>query len=161
MDMESGKQQLISCIKKYQYIIGVILVGVFLMLVPQKEEQSLNLPAETEQTILPDLELELSVILSQISGVGKTEVLLTEASGSDTIYQTDATQNQSNLDTVIITDKNREETGLVKQVLPPVYRGALVVCQGADSASVRLSVVEAVKSVTGLSSDCITVLKMK
>lgn len=158
--MESGNQQLISFLKKYQYVVWLILLGVFLMLIPQKAEpQPVQLPSE--ENLIPDLELELSTVLSQISGVGKAEVLLTEASGSKTIYQTDAGQNQSNLDTVIITDRNREETGLVKQILPPEYRGALIVCQGADSASVRLSVIEAVKSVTGLSSDCITVLKMK
>lgn len=160
MDMESGKQQLITFLKKYQYVLLVVLLGVFLMLLPQNaKEQQLQLPSE--ETISPDLEMELSAMLSQISGVGKAEVLLTEASGSDTIYQMDTAQNQGNLDTVIVTDGNREEYGLVKQVLPPVYRGALVVCQGADSASVRLCVVDAVKSVTGLSSDCITVLKMK
>ena len=108
-----------------------------------------------------DLQKKLSTILSQISGVGKVEILLTEAIGSDTIYQMDTRQNLGDADTVIVMDRNREETGLVKQILPPVYRGAVVVCQGADSASVRLSVVDAVKSVTGLSSDCITVLKMK
>lgn len=160
MDMESGKQQLIGWMKKYQYVLLVVLVGVFLMIMPSKAEEPQGI-LSSEETVLPDLELELSVILSQISGVGKAEVLLTEASGSDTIYQIDASQNHSNSDTVIVTDRNREETGLIKQVLPPVYRGALVVCQGADNAHVRLSVVDAVKSVTGLSSDCITVLKMK
>ena len=159
MDIVSGKHQFINHIKKYQYVLMIVLIGVFLMLIPQKEEQPAII-SETENSI-PNLEKELSVILSQIAGVGKTEVLLTEASGSNTIYQIDAAQNQSNLDTVIVTDRNREETGLVKQILPPVYRGALIVCQGADKASVRLSVVEAVRSVTGLTSDCITVLKMK
>ena len=159
MDMVSGKQHLINYIKKYQYVLIIFLIGVSLMLLPQKEEQAMISPSEKDS--LPELEDELTIILSQIAGVGLTEVLLTEASGSDIIYQIDAAQNQSNLDTVIITDKNREETGLIKQVLPPKYRGALIVCQGADSAAVRLSVVEAVKSVTGLSSDCITVLKMK
>jgi stage III sporulation protein AG len=72
----------------------------------------------------------------------------------------DTGQNQSHADTVIVMDGNREETGLVKQVLPPVYRGAVIACQGADSANIRLAIVEAVKSVTGLSSDRITVLKM-
>jgi stage III sporulation protein AG len=105
--------------------------------------------------------MQLAAILGQISGVGRVEVLLTEAAGADTVYQVDTRQNQANADTVIITDRNREETGLVKQIFPPVYRGAVVVCQGADSAGVRLNVVDAVKSVTGLSSDCITVLKMK
>lgn len=160
MDMESGKQQFIASLKKYQYFFLVILVGVFLMLLPEKAEEP-QLEIAPEETSCPDLEQELSLILSCISGVGKAEVLLTEASGSDTIYQMDAGQNQSNLDTVIVMDGNRVETGLVKQVMPPVYKGAVIVCQGADSASVRLSVLEAVKSVTGLSSDCITVLKMK
>ena len=160
MDMESGKQQLISSIKKYQYVFLVVLVGVFLMMVPQNRPKSqTQIPAD--HTYEPALEEKLADLLAQISGVGKAEVLLTEASGSDTIYQMDTGQNQSNLDTVIVTDGNREEVGLIKQILPPKYRGAVVVCQGADSAAVRLSVVEAVKSVTGLSSDCITVLKMK
>ena len=160
MDMESGKEQIIRSVKKYQYVLWVVLLGIFLMLLPQKQESpGQEIPAETEAALT--LEEELSAMLSKISGVGKAEVLLTELSGSSTIYQTDTTQNQGNSDTVIVMDRNREEQGLVKQVLPPVYKGALVVCQGADSASVRLSVVDAVKSVTGLSSDCITVLKMK
>ena len=160
MDMESGKQQFITVIKKYQYVLFVVLLGVFLMMIPQKAKES-QPTAQTEQTKESDLQKKLSTILSQISGVGKVEVLLTEAIGSDTIYQMDTRQNLGDADTVIVMDRNREETGLVKQILPPVYRGAVVVCQGADSASVRLSVVDAVKSVTGLSSDCITVLKMK
>lgn len=160
MDMESGKEQIIRSVKKYQYVLWAVLLGIFLMLLPQKQESpEREIPAQTEAALT--LEEELSVILSKISGVGKAEVLLTELSGSSTIYQTDTTQNQGNSDTVIVMDRNREEQGLVKQVLPPVYKGALVVCQGADSASVRLKVVDAVKSVTGLSSDCITVLKMK
>ena len=64
-------------------------------------------------------------------------------------------------DTVLISDGNREENGLVRQTIPPVYRGAIIVCQGGNDAKVRLSIVEAVMSVTGLRSDCITVLKMK
>ena len=160
MDMESGRQRPIAALQKYRYVLLIVLIGVFLMLIPQpREEPPVSVPEE--QTAQPDLETELALILSRISGVGKAAVLLTEASGSDTVYQTDTAQNRGNQDTVIVTDENREEKGLVKQVLPPVYRGAVVVCQGADSASVRLNVVAAVKSVTGLSADRITVLKMK
>lgn len=160
MDMESGKQQFITVIKKYQYVLLVILIGVFLMLLPANAKEA-EMTTQISEELSRDLEDELSEILSQISGVGKTEVLLTELSGSNTIYQMDTSQSQHNTDTVVIRTQTRDETGLVKQVLPPVYKGAIVVCQGADSANVRLSVVEAVKSVTGLSSACITVLKMK
>ena len=160
MDLETGKQQFITFVKKYQYVLLVVLVGVVLMLIPQSPRESQTV-TQTEEVVEADLQMQLAAILGQISGVGRVEVLLTEAAGADTVYQVDTRQNQANADTVIITDRNREETGLVKRILPPVYRGAVVVCQGADSAGVRLNVVDAVKSVTGLSSDCITVLKMK
>ena len=39
--------------------------------------------------------------------------------------------------------------------------GALVVCDGADSASVRLAIIQAVSSLTGLGSNKIAVVKMK
>jgi hypothetical protein len=39
--------------------------------------------------------------------------------------------------------------------------GAVIVCQGADKPVVRLAIVEAVADATGLSTDTITVLKMK
>lgn len=160
MDMESGKQQLVIAIKKYQYILLIVLIGVFLMLLPsytKETEQSVSAATVLSQ----DLEEQLKEILTQISGVGKAEVLLTEMTGSETIYQVNTRQDHNNTDTVVIKNQARDETGLVKQILPPVYQGAIIVCEGADSANVRLSVVEAVKSVTGLSSACITVVKMK
>ena len=38
--------------------------------------------------------------------------------------------------------------------------GAVIVCEGADQANVRLDVTRAVKTYTGFSSDKITILKM-
>ena len=43
----------------------------------------------------------------------------------------------------------------------PEYRGALVVAQGADNAAIKLAITQAVAGLTGLSSDKITVVKMK
>ena len=160
MDMESAKQQFIAAVRKYQYVLLAVLIGVFLMLLPSRAEHK-KTESQVPEVTVPDLERELAEILSRIAGVGKTEVLLTELSGSSTIYQMDTGMNQSNSDTVVIMDQNREEKGLVKQIIPPIYKGAVIVCQGGDNAKIRLEVVEAVKSVTGLSSDCITVLKMK
>lgn len=159
MDMESGKQQFLTLLKKYRYVALILGLGILIMLIPEKQPSAqTNLPEASAQ---PSLQQELTEILSQISGVGKVEVLLTEASGRDTIYQTNTSQNAVNQSTVILTNSSREEAGLVKQILPPVYRGAVIVCKGGDSPGVRLAVVEAVRSATGLSSDCITVLKMK
>ncbi len=160
MDWESGKRKLTDYLTKYRYFILVLLAGVALLLLPEHTQTPAQ-PQSAETEPGKDLQQQLEEILEKMAGVGKVKVLLTEASGSNTIYQVDENRNQTNLDTVVVTNSQREETGLVKQVIPPQYRGAVIVCQGADRAGVRLAVVEAVKSVTGLSSDCIAVLKMK
>ena len=105
--------------------------------------------------------------MSQVSGAGTVRVLLTQAESGETIYQTDDTEstqeNGSSLrrETVLVSDGSRQQAGLVRQTQAPVYRGAVVVCQGGDTAPVRLAIVEAVAGVTGLPSNRITVLKMK
>ena len=51
---------------------------------------------------------------------------------------------------------------LVREVVEPALeRGAVVVCDGADSATVRLRIMQAVSALTGLGSDKISVIKMK
>ena len=147
---------------KYRYVLMVIAAGLALMLLPQREVTADPTPqtiAQRENTLQEDLE----DILSGIRGVGMVSVLLTEAQGSRTVYVQDESTSQDSLktDAVIITDSTRTQTGLVSQVLPPVYLGAVVVCEGGDDPVVKLSVVEAVCDATGLSADKITVLKMK
>ena len=61
----------------------------------------------------------------------------------------------------MITGQNKQETGLVRQVIPPTYMGVVVVCEGADNPSLKLAIVDAVSKATGLGADRISVLKMK
>lgn len=151
---------------KYKFVLLVLGLGIFLMSIP---ERTVETPVQepTVQAEPVDRATELESILVQIEGVGKVRVLLTEAAGSETIYQTNedrsSTADSENLrvETVIITDSDRQETGLVRTVTPPTYLGAIIVCQGGDSPAVKLAIVEAVSNVTGISSDRITVLKMK
>ena len=152
----------LSLAGKYRYVLIVVVAGLALMLLPQRAESA----DPTQQTIIQPqstLQEDLEDILSGIQGVGKVQVLLTEAQGSRTVYVQDESASQDSLktDAVIITDSSRTETGLISQVLPPVYLGAVVVCQGGDDPVVKLSVVEATCDATGLTADKITVLKMK
>ena len=145
---------------KYRYALLVLLVGLVLMLLPTGSvPQTKQTETESSPSKVQDITQELTEILASIQGVGKVQVMLTVEEGEKTVYQYD--EKTSGKDTVIITDGNREESGLVYQVISRKYRGAVVVCQGADSASVRLSVIEAVAKVTGLGTDRISVLKMK
>ena len=161
MEGSIPKQRINALWAKYKYPILVVLVGLGLMLLPGKTEPEPQEPAETVQS--PDLEARLAVILAQIDGVGQVRVLLTEETGRENVYQTD-TQTDADRrseDTVLVEDASRTENGLIRRTLEPTYRGAVILCQGADQPSVRLAIVEAVRCVTGLGADRISVLNMK
>lgn len=166
MDWVSIKSRGVESLKKYKYILVVILAGIFLMALPEKktEQPKVSEPAAVSE---PSLQESLSKILSKIEGAGKVEVLLTQAEGTETLYQTDEersageTTTDRKQKTVLVTNSAREETGLVRQVNPPTYQGAVILCQGGDNARIKLAIVEAVANATGLSTDKITVLKMK
>lgn len=158
-----GKQAL-DLVMKYKYALLVVLLGIGLMLLPGHTEKAEEIPTPTvsENSKMTDGQ-PLEEFLSQIQGAGKVKVLLSYAKGEQTIYQSDSdiSENSSRFDTVIIMDGQRGETGLIQQINPPTYLGAVVVCQGADRAEVRLAIVEAVSTYTGLGTDKISVLKMK
>lgn len=149
---------------KYKHAILILLVGLALMLLPTGGNQHPEPEVPAIQTEEPDLESRLSALLRQIRGAGEVEVLLTVRTGGETYYQTDEdtqTDVRRNVSTVIVEDENRQELGLVRRTDPPVYQGAVVVCQGAEDPQVRLAIVEAVSCATGLGADRITVVRMK
>lgn len=167
MDRSVPKQRINALIQTYKYPILVVLVGLGLMLLPAREETDQIPQVQVETTETETLEQRLEAILSQIQGAGQVRVLLTEAEGRQTLYQTDSqsesdeTGSRRSDDTVLVEYENRTESGLIRQTLEPKYRGAVIICQGADQASVRLAIVEAVRCVTALGADQISVLKMK
>lgn len=156
---------------KYKHAILVLLIGLGLLLLPTPGKEEAQEPsvseAQTEPAAEDDLEARLEQLLSKISGAGEVEVLLTVRSGSEKVYQTDTesdsddASSRQSVSTVIIEDGDNAESGLVRRTDPPVYLGAVVVCQGADDPKVKLAIVEAVRCVTGLGADQITVVKMK
>lgn len=152
--------------RKYKYVLLILFIGVILMMIPVKEKDEPHPQISVEQRE-PTCAEELESILTDISGVGNVKVMLTEAIGEQTRYQTDedsslnADTESLRTQTVIVTKSDREETGLISSVTPPLYRGAIIVCQGGDNPTIKLSIVQAVSNVTGISSDRITVLKMK
>ena len=169
MDWVNVSSKCTDFIKKYRYVVLVLLLGLIFLILPdgksQKTEPPSEKPAETQP--IRNLQDDLAEILSQIDGAGKVKVLLTQSAGEETVYQTDEDSSRgqdsgsTRRDTVLFSNAGREESGLIRQINPPIYQGAIVVCQGGGSPTVRLAVVQAVSNVTGLTFDCITVLKMK
>lgn len=155
MDWLKRKEEGLTLLRRYRWVLAVLLAGLVLMNLPKTEQPPVQTQvAPTQETTLAQ---ELEELLSRTEGAGKVKVLLTQAQGPELVYQTDGEQEK----TVVITNADRSESGLVSRELGPRYLGAVVLCQGADRASVRLALVQAVMSATGLGADRITVLKMK
>ena len=167
MDRVAIGKKILEIGRKYRYALLVLLIGLGLMLLPgQEKETNTSNYQSTQEVKSEDISQQLEEILSQIQGAGKVQVMLTVAEGEKIMYQTDedlasGDSGTSRWDTVIITGADRGQSGLIEQVIPPVYRGAIIVCQGAQNASVRLAIVEAVSNITGLGADKISVVKMK
>ncbi|MBE6947084.1 MAG: hypothetical protein E7454_02375 [Ruminococcaceae bacterium] len=160
MDRVAIREKLTNWIGKYKYFVLILLVGVVLMLIPAQTRKEATV-TPTESTVTqPSVCEQLEDILAGIEGAGRVQVMLTYQTGEQVIYQTDK-PGENREDTVIITNENRGQSGLVAQVISPTYRGAIILCQGAERASVCLAITEAVSKVTGLDTSQISVLKMK
>lgn len=154
--------------KKNKYVVLVLLIGLIFLLIPETKDRKNEIQTSivTEEKEV-SFEEKLAEILNQIDGAGKVKVMLTISEGEEIIFQTDESlstnsdTSSKNIDTITVTDANKNQDGLVRQTNPPVYRGAIIVCQGADNPVVKLAITEAVARLTGIGTNCISVLKMK
>ncbi len=170
--------KVLKALKKYKYAVLILLLGIALLLLPSSSKketktQATEVPQTTaeDNTYAAQTEQRLTEMLSNIEGAGKVEVMLTLRTGSRTRYLTDTqnseetsdsgTQRTSEQKTVILSEGSAYDKAAVSAVDYPLFQGALIVSEGADSASVKLALTQAVAALTGLSSDQITVVKMK
>lgn len=166
MEINQISLKIKSVLSKYKYVAIILLVGIGLMLLPSGDKEKGTATTQEEQAADITLEDSLSKMLCKMHGAGNVEVMLNIDQGAKTIYQVDGDISESasgysdRKQTVTLTDGERNQYGLVQQVNPPVYLGAVVLCQGADDPVVKLSIVEAVSKITGLNANQICVLKM-
>lgn len=169
MDINATGKKLLTFLKKYKYIVILVLVGVILLLIPTEKNstKAITNTVIANVTSTDTINQDLAILLSKVKGAGKVEVYLMAAEGEETIYQTDESDStdtsgsSTHSQTVIVADSQRNENGLIKQINPPKYNGAIIVCEGADNADVQLQLIRAVANLTGLGTNKISVLKMK
>ena len=164
------QKRLRAGVSKFRIPLLIFAAGLLLMLLPTgtRSMRSSDTAAQTAQT--PELtppQAEMEAILSRIEGAGRVELMLTLRTSGASVYQTDTRTVTSGsgtteeCETVFGQTSGSGKEPVVQTTLAPQYQGALVVCDGADRASVRLAVVQAVASLTGLGSNQIAVVKMK
>lgn len=137
-----------------------------------------NKPNETNDNN-ENIEERLENILSNIKGVGKTQVLLTysqtsqiipiydEDSSSSTTEEKDSgggtrTVNEnSTKKEVKYEENNGVKTPITQSIVNPKIEGAIITAQGANDATVKTNIIQAVEVVTGLATYKIQVFEMK
>lgn len=160
-----GKVRWSELWKKYKFVLLVVLVGVILMFLPVSSRTK-ETAAGDSQTLQEAFDLEaveqrMEEVLGKIDGVGKLRLMLTLQSGTRLTLAEDTQRDQERTqrETVTLNRGSGNQEIVVTNRYYPVYQGAVVVCQGADSSAVRLAVTETVQALTGLPSDRIMVAK--
>jgi len=155
--------------QKYWIPVALLCLGLMLSCIPFGKKQSEEKEIIAEETIfsLSQTQTQMECILSSIDGAGSLKLMLTLSTGVQSQYLQDTRQTTSEgalereSETVFSSEGSSVKRPIETMQYLPKYQGALVVCEGADSAKVRLAVKEAISSLTGLGSDKITVVKMK
>lgn len=142
---------------KYRYACAVLVLGLILLWFPgRKSDADIDpdtMPVQSSQST-ENAEQQLSDILSKTKGVGEVRVLLSYESSEERLYTKDEGE------TVLISTGSGKQEALEKKIIYPKYQGAIIVCAGAEDASVKMRVIEAVRQFTGLRSDQISVLPL-
>lgn len=159
-----------ALLQKYRLPALVILAGIVLMLLPTGEQsgKTEEAAAGEEGFSLAETERRMAEVIGAIDGVGRVKVMLTLRSGETLELAEDSSASQGSggdvrqeRQVLTVNRGSGKQEVVVTQRMYPVYQGALVVCQGAGDSRVRLTVVDAVSVLTGLSSDKISVVKWK
>ena len=126
MECKQITRKLCELYEKYKYAFVVLIIGVCLLLVPGKQQKKqkteITPQSVTKQEVFT--EESLAQILQAVEGAGKVRVLLSIGAGEEIVYQTDTdasssdNSNDQSVKTVITTDSQRSESGLIRQVNP-------------------------------------------
>lgn len=135
--------------------------------------------ANTVSNTTNTIEQNLEAILSNIEGVGKVKVLVTYSESSevvgmynennkdssieekDTSGGTRITQQKDSSKEIIYKEVNGEKIPITQKVINPKVEGAIITAIGANNATVKNNIIQAVEAVTGLATHKIQVFEMK
>ena len=125
-----------------------------------------------------DLEQKLEDILSKINGVGKVSVLITYSQSSEIVAMYNETSKSSfteeedseggtrkidetdSTKEIIYTQENGINVPVTQKVVNPTTEGAIITAGGANNATIKTNIIQAVEAVTGLATHKIQVFEM-
>ncbi|MBR0414526.1 MAG: hypothetical protein IJI67_05620 [Clostridia bacterium] len=162
------KQKLIKII----VIVGIVAIfGIFMSenfgTVHSKQNESEASESVDLQAYEKQVEERLTAILSEIAGVGSCKVMVTLDSSQESVYSAESeSQSQSGDKSASASQKSKYvivnddgEKPILEKEIEPKIRGVIVVCEGAENAEVRESVIACIRAGLGITSANISVVR--
>lgn len=159
--------------RKYRAVLIVLLAGVLLLASAghgggAEADAARQTAQDAADFDLAAFEQQLCDRLSAVDGVGRVEIMLSLEQTGEAVYAVNTRQTTSGAgdsasfesDLTVVSGSDYGETPVTVKNLLPTFRGAVVLCDGAGDAAVRLAVTQAVGTVCGLGADKVTVLKL-
>ena len=160
---------------KNKKLIWIVLAGCIGILMISVSELTANDNSEyterkdqyaflaEEQTLM--LETKLEEKISEISGAGKTSVMITADSSKEYFYAENHSENSEETEKsierefVVIEGENGDEP-IVLKIKESKIRGVLVICEGGNNPVIKEKIIEAVCALLDVSSNSVSVAKM-
>ena len=166
--MKSREQSLFAgLLQKQNRTQLAIILGVAAMLLilfselfstPAKTAANAGSSAAVSETAYREqLETQLTELIEQLDGAGKTVVMVTLESGEETIYAVD-TQSGQNQETHVLLE---DGSALEETTYLPAVCGVAVVCDGGGDVRVAARITELVRALLDLSANRICVEQRK
>ena len=156
--------------KKKAAVLLLCVLAVVLLLLSERpsgsaQEES-DVPLPSAESYAQALETRLTKLLSAIDGAGRTQVLITLRSGTETVFARDdrldaAEEHTQSEQTYVTLRDGSRDTGLALKTVPPQILGVAVVCDGADDPAVRRAVTQTVTAALGVGASHVSVVKMQ
>ena len=135
-------------------VLGCIAMALILLseLFPAKAPAAPQAVSPEEGTYKTQLEQQLTELIEQVQGAGKTTVMLTLESGEETVYALDTLSGQTQTQwTHVLLD---DGTALEQTVYLPTICGVAVVCEGGGDVRVASRITELVGALLDVQAHC-------
>lgn len=145
--------------------VGILLLGLSELWLQTKPEPDTGPPPTAQQDgtqsdYAQELEQRLQTLLCQVAGAGRVEVMVTLASGEETVYAKDRQYTADGAGQEQHVLQNGSGPALVETVALPAVQGVAVLCEGGESAAVQSRITQIVDVLTGVGTSHITVARL-
>lgn len=162
-------KEFINSKKSLPVLIGTLCIGLLIVLFSNnsltsrtdanEEASTKNAPSFSSNHALTIDESRLEVILSQISGVGDADVLITYKSTAEDVALKD--EDSEGNETTVMHNESSSAKPYISKKLYPQIEGVIIVAEGGDNAEMRSIIADAVSAVFEIPIHKVKVLKMK